>query len=236
MFGTDQDFKLQNRRKLERHGKRGRFLLVLWAPWSGLKHCGILPTCGFKIDKMKNTPILLSLILVFISTELFSQKLSINELSSLYYKNHDEINDYMLKNGWDFWDSKTHQEVDKVTKKTNITKKILWKYTEGTQLFYAVFGYERSNVLGTILRYTVWDAQLYNQLQTSIRSSNYRSQSSNIKNNIVTTRYSDGILVYDFSMESRNGETSYNIEVLSKKELDRLENEILEIVKQKISK
>ena len=78
---------------------------LIWANASlSEKQKNAITPCKFNIQNMKR--VFLIVILLLANTISYSQNLSINELFALSNKqNWDEVNEYLLKKGWEYYES-----------------------------------------------------------------------------------------------------------------------------------
>ncbi len=160
----------------------------------------------------------------FFSTVLYSQNITLNDLFSFCNKaNWDEVNEIILKKGWEYHESAKGDDTHYNTITWSFKKE---RYGEKAQGWFKLFTYEG---LPNKVSLSFFNKPAYNQIKNAVTASGMKSMGNEIDDNKITANYANDKFIVtiqtakrenesenDYGMSQSNSLTAYNIIVVKK--------------------
>ncbi|NMC58442.1 MAG: hypothetical protein GYA51_03505, partial [Candidatus Methanofastidiosa archaeon] len=146
-----------------------------------------------------------------------SQSLSLNEMFTICNKsNWSEVNEYLLRKGWDYYESSKGDNEHYNT----ITWALEKDYNNSAQGWFYLYTFEE---LPNKVRYSFSNKNTYNIIKTGITSSGMKQIESNIEDNAIQTKYANANYIVNITIEKRqrndydeSSVTAYSVTVIKK--------------------
>jgi len=133
-----------------------------------------------------------------------SQNLSLNELFALCNKsNWDEVNEYLLKKGWEYHESTKGDDTHYNTITWSYNKEYYGNKAQGWFYLYTYEGYP--NKIG----YSFFNKPSYNTIKSGIISAGMKLIDNSIEDNEIITKYAGTNFIVTVTTEKREKEESY---------------------------
>lgn len=162
------------------------------------------------------------LLLILITSTIIvnAQSLTISELFVLCNKsNWDDVNEYMLKKGWEYHESSKGDDNNYNTITWSFHKEYYEDKASGWFYLYTYEGFPNK------ILFTFLNQQTYNILKTGITTLGLKLLDNSIENNKILTKYSGGGFIVTLTTQKRDDQensynthtfTSYTISVIKK--------------------
>lgn len=158
--------------------------------------------CHFNIPNMKR--LCLSITILLVNVTAHSQNLSLKELFTICNKpNWDEINEYILKKGWDYYESSKGDGTYYNTITWSYQKEYYGDKAKGWFYLYTYEGYPNKIV------YTCFNKPSYNTIKNGISSAGMKLIDNSIEDNEIITKYSGTNFIVTVRTAKREKEDSY---------------------------
>lgn len=149
----------------------------------------------------------LILLFIFSSTSITAQNLALQDLFSLCNKtNWDEVNEQLLKKGWDFNDSRKGDDEHYNIITWTFNKDIYSDKAEGWLYLFTYEGYPNK------ITFTFADKTVYTKIKTGITAAGLKHTENSIEDNEIISVYTGTSFIVSVHTEKRVGEENYDIE------------------------
>lgn len=148
---------------------------------------------------------LLLLFLLTVSSFAFGQNLTLSELFSICNKsNWDEVNEYLLKKGWEYHESTKGDNEHYSTITWAYNKEY---YSDKAQGWFYLYTYEG---LPNKLSYSFFNKQSYNTIKSGVTAAGMKLVDNSIEDNELVTKYSGANFFVSIRTAKREKEESYS--------------------------
>lgn len=178
----------------------------------------ILFPISFNIPNIKRLALFFTFFYIHITAH--SQNLSLNELFTICNKsNWDEVNEYILKKGWEYYKSSKGDDTHYNTITWSYGKEYYGDKAEGWFYLYTYEGYPNKIV------YTFFNKPTYNTIKNGITASGMKLLENSIDDNEIITKYTGSNFIVTISLAKRekaeddyteNNITAYSVNVIKK--------------------
>ena len=156
----------------------------------------------FNIRNMKR--IILFITFFIASITAHSQNLSLNEIFALCNKsNWDEVNEYMLKKGWEYHESSKGDDTHYNTITWSYNKEYYGDKAQGWFYLYTYEGYPNK------ISYSFFNKTSYNTIKSGITAAGLKLVDNSIEDNEIVTKYAGLSFIVTVKTAKREKEESY---------------------------
>jgi len=156
----------------------------------------------FNISNMKRLFLLVTLFFTYVTAH--SQNLSLNELFTLCNKpNWDEVNEYMLKKGWEYHESSKGDDSHYNTITWSYEKEYYGDKAKGWFYLYTYEGYPNK------ISYSFFNKPSYNTIKNGITTAGMKLVDNSIEDNEIVTKYGGSNFIVTVRTAKREKEDSY---------------------------
>lgn len=146
-------------------------------------------------------------ILLFCNCSIYSQNLTLNELFAICNrKNWDEVNEYLIKKGWEYHESSKGDDTHYNTITWSYEKN---RYNEKAQGWFYLYTYED---LPNKLGFTFFKKQTYTSLKAGIAAAGMKLIENTIEDNEIIAKYGNSNFILTVTTERREREDDYGSE------------------------
>ena len=151
---------------------------------------------------MKKLFLLFTIFFTYVTA--FSQNLSLNELFALCNKpNWDEVNEYMLKKGWEYHESSKGDDTHYNTITWAYEKEYYGGKAKGWFYLYTCEGYPNKII------YSFFNKPSYNTIKNGITAAGMKLVDNSIEDNEIVTKYSGANFILTLTTAKKEKEESY---------------------------
>jgi len=155
------------------------------------------------LSNMKRLFLLVTLFFAYVTAH--SQNLSLNELFTLCNKpNWDEVNEYMLKKGWEYHESSKGDDSHYNTITWSYEKEYYGDKAKGWFYLYTYEGYPNK------ISYSFFNKPSYNTIKNGITAAGMKLVDNSIEDNEIVTKYGGSNFIVTVKTAKREKEDSYN--------------------------
>lgn len=145
-----------------------------------------------------------TIIVLIFSSKILAQNLSLNDLQTICNKsNWEYVNQYLMKKGWEYFES----EKGSSSKYNTITWSMNKSYDDKAEGWFYLYTFED---FPNKISYSVFNNPAYSKIQNSLNSLGYKLTNSEIKNNEITSTYSNNKFILEITTEKREKKDDYS--------------------------
>ncbi|WP_026837075.1 toxin-antitoxin system YwqK family antitoxin [Gillisia sp. JM1] len=159
----------------------------------------------------------IAIFLLITSLNVNSQNLSLSDLHNITsVKNWENANQYLLNKGWEYYESSKGDS----NRYNTITWSFNRSYEDKASGWFYVYTFDREP---NKITYTTFNKSSYSAIQKALKNYNYKLLDSKIKNNEITSEYSNQNYILKINTDKREGSsrldesiTGYRFELIKK--------------------